>query len=82
MSNSHIATTYVSEVTHICVTCVPASYTFHSISLYGQPFRVTGLSETGAPNDPKNDLEPHKVKGTPYVLLISTSPKFQSVLLY
>ncbi len=31
MPNSHLATTYVADVTHVCVT-------FHSVSLYDQSF--------------------------------------------
>ena len=47
---SHVATTCVADVAHICVT------QFYSVSLYDQPFWVTGHFETSTLNDTKMTL--------------------------
>ncbi len=46
-------------------------------------FQATGNFEATELNAPPNDNEHHKVKRTPFsMLLVSPSPKFQSVSLY
>ncbi len=56
MPNSHVATTYVAEMTYICVTSVSDSTTFTPFQPTTSRFRITGQSETSALNDPKMTL--------------------------
>ncbi len=75
MPNSHVATTYVNEVTHIYVLLgslnPKISFRF---SLRPVVFELYAIL--------RQVHWIYKVKGTPYVLLISTSPKYDSFLLY
>ncbi len=53
---NHVATTYVAEVTHICVTKCPRVLNFTLFHSTISCCRVTDHSETTAPNDPKSGV--------------------------
>ena len=56
MPNSHVATIYVNEVTHIYVTSDPESKHFTLLQTTPSRFRATGHSETSALYDPQMTL--------------------------
>ncbi len=78
MPNSHVAATYVTEVTHICFGAWVLNFTvFHFTTTRLQ---VTGHFETSAPNDTKMTLNLTRSK-VPKIC-VSMSPKFHPVPLY
>ena len=60
---------------------VPGSQ-IHSVLLYDEPFLSYRPFWDKCTEWPQTDLEPYKFKGTPYMLLVSASPKFYSISLY
>ncbi len=69
MPNVHVATTYVVEVTQICVTSIGLwVINFAPFDSTTKSFRVTCHFETTKCTEwPQMDLEHYKVKGTPYM---------------
>ncbi len=67
-----------TPVPHICVTTA-LNPKFQSVWLYDQLFWSYRAFWHKYTEWPQNDLENYKVKGTPYVLVVSPSPKFPSV---
>ncbi len=65
----------------IFVLLVSLSPNFQSVSLY-KTFLSYKPFWRKCTEWPQNGIEPFKIEGAPYVLLISTNPKFYSVLLY
>ncbi len=84
MPNSHVATTYVKEVIHIYVLFISESKKFALFQSMTIRFWVTGHSEKIALNDPQMTLNTATWTRSKvlHVLLISTSPQFQSFLSY
>ena len=73
MPNSHVATTYVAEVTHICVTNIRESQSSLHFTPRASLFELQAIWGN-CTECPPNDCESSNVKGTSYVLLVSTRP--------
>ncbi len=80
--NSNVPTTYVAEVTHVCVTGVHESSISLHFTLRPAIFELQANFETSALNELKMTLNTEGKRYTIYVLLVSPSLKFQSFMLY
>ena len=65
------------KIPHICITDIPRSPKFQSISIHGQPFLRYRQFWEKCTEWHQNDLEPCKIKCTIYVLLVIPRRKFQ-----
>ncbi len=81
-SNSHGAANCAAEATHTCVTSVPTSQILVSFTLRPAVIKLQAILRQVALMNPTWPLILQSQGYSTYVLLSSTSPKFQSILLY